>query len=51
MMALPFFIGALAVYLAARGRQGAAVAVTIIGVVTVLVLYRFHATDTLDIGL
>ncbi|MGV0876389.1 DUF5993 family protein [Martelella sp. FLE1502] len=51
MMALPFFIGAAALYLAARDRQGAAVAVTILGVVTVLVLYRFHATDTLDIGL
>ncbi|MGV0911908.1 DUF5993 family protein [Martelella sp. FOR1707] len=50
-MALPFFIGAAALYLAARDRQGAAIAVTILGVVAVLVLYRFHATDILDIQL
>ncbi|TCT33103.1 DUF5993 family protein [Martelella mediterranea] len=51
MMTLPFFISAAAVYLAWRGRGRAAVWVTLLAVLTVLVLYRFHATDALNLDL
>lgn len=51
MMALPFFIGAGAVYLAWRDRSGAALLVAVLGVLLLFVLYRLHATDTLDIAL
>jgi len=51
MMALPFFIGAGAVYLALKDRKGAAVALTVFGILLLVVLYRLHATDTLDLSL
>lgn len=49
MMTLPFFVSAIAVYLAWRGKGTAAVGVTLLAVLTVFVLYRFHATDALNL--
>ena len=51
MMALPFFIGAGALYLALKEQKGAAITLTVIGIVIVIALYRLHATDTLDLSL
>ena len=51
MMALPFFIGAGALYFALKEKKGAAVMLAVIGVLLLVVLYRLHATDTLDLSL
>ncbi|MCF3934735.1 DUF5993 family protein [Acuticoccus sp. M5D2P5] len=51
MMSIPFFTSALAVVLAWCGLRVGAIAMTLISVVVLLVLFRFHATDALDIAL
>ena len=51
MMSLPFFLilGGLAA--AWFGRRGAALGFWLLGAAVLLVLFRLHATDVLNIGL
>ncbi len=49
MMSLPFFLVVCSVIAALLGRRRVAVGFWALGLVTLLVLFRLHATDTLNI--
>ncbi len=51
MMSVPFFTSALALILAWCGLRMGAIGAGVITVVALLVLFRFHATDAINIAL
>jgi hypothetical protein len=51
MMSIPFFLLAIGLVAVSAGNRGAAIGLWTAGLVTVLILFRLHATDTLNIGL
>lgn len=51
MMAVPFATALVAIYLAWTERRWPAIAVTLLTIAVILVLFRLHATDVLDLDL
>jgi hypothetical protein len=51
MMSLPFVLFACAIGAAWLRQRGVAMGFWVIGLVAMLVLFRFHATEVLNIGL
>jgi hypothetical protein len=51
MMSIPFFLVAAALAAAWSGHRQASVALWALSLLTLLVLYRLHATDVLGIAL
>ena len=51
MMSLPFLLFACALAAAWTHRRGAAMGFWVAGVVVLIALFRFHATDVLNLGL
>ena len=51
MMSIPFFLFAGALAAIFRGKRGIAISLWGLSVVIMLILFRLHATDPLNIGL
>jgi hypothetical protein len=51
MMSIPFFLFAGALAATFRGKRGMAIGLWTLSVIAMLVLFRLHATDPLNIGL
>ncbi len=51
MMSLPFLLFACGLAAAWTSRRGAAMGFWVAGVLVLLVLFRFHATDVLNLAL
>lgn len=51
MMSIPFFLMTLGLVGAVAGNRGAAIGLWVAGIAATLILFRLHATDTLNIGL
>lgn len=50
-MSIPFFLFAAGLATVWQGWRGAALALWALGIAVLLVLFRLHATDVLNIGL
>lgn len=51
MMSIPFFLFAAGLAAVWRGSRRAALGLWVLGIGVLLVLFRLHATDVLNIGL
>jgi hypothetical protein len=51
MMSIPFFLFAGALAAVYRGKRGLAIGMWALSVIVMLILFRLHATDQLNIGL